>query len=120
MSPFDVVLVQSPPVQAWLAWMFLVNFSSVFFLRRVQARWTAAAMACNLAGMQALVRLYGAGHHLSLPHIVFWSPLLVYLFLQRRHILEKTPFGIWACLMIATDGASLLLDYRAVFKWLAG
>ena len=105
-------------MQAWLAWMFLVNFSSVLFLRRVQARWAAAAMACNLAGMQALVRLYGTGHHLALPHIVFWSPLLAYLFLQRRHILEKTPFGIWACLMFATDGVSLLLDYRTAFKWL--
>jgi hypothetical protein len=120
MSPIDVLIAQSAPMQAWLAWMFLVNISSVFFLRRVQARWAAAAMACNVVAMQALVRLYGTGHHLALPHIVFWSPLLVYIFLQRRHILEKTSFGIWACLMFATDSVSLLLDYRAAFNWVVG
>lgn len=60
------------------------------------------------------------GHHLAFPHVVFWSPLLVHLFLQRRHILERTPFGIWVCLMFATDSVSIVLDYLAVFKWLAG
>jgi hypothetical protein len=120
LSPLEALIAQSVPMQAWLGWMFLLNFSSVFLLRRVQARWVAVAMACNLVAMQVLVRLYGTGHHLALPHIVFWSPLLAYLFLQRRHILKKTPFGIWAVLLFATDGVSLLLDYRAVFKWLAG
>jgi hypothetical protein len=120
LSPLEVLLAQSAPMQAWLAWMFAVNFSSVLFLRRVQARWAAAAMAGNLIAMQALVRLYGTGHHLALPHIVFWSPLLVYLFLQRRRILDKTPFGIWAGLLFATDAISLALDYASVFKWLIG
>ncbi len=120
MSPFDVLIAQSAPMQAWLGWMFLVNFSSVFFLRRVQARWAAAATVCNIVAMQALVRIYGTGHHLALPHVMFWSPLLAYFFLQQRQILEKTPFGIWACLLFATDGVSLLLDYRAMFSWLAG
>lgn len=119
MSPLEVLLAQTAPMQAWLAWMFLVNFASVLFLRRVQARWAAAAMACNLVAMLTLVRIYGTGHHLALPHIVFWSPLLVYLILQRQRILEKTRFGIWVVLMFATDSVSLLLDYRTVFKWLA-
>ena len=120
LSPYDVLIAQPWPMQVWLSWMFLVNFSSAFFLRRVQARWAAAAMVCNLMGMQILVRLYGAGHHLALPHIAFWSPLLVYLFMQRRRVLENTPFGIWVALLFATDGVSLLLDYRSAFEWLAG
>jgi hypothetical protein len=107
-------------MQAWLAWMFIVNFTSVFFLRRVQARWAAAATVCNLVGMQALVRLYGTGPQLALPHVVFWSPLLVYFILQRRRILEKTSFGIWACLLFTTDAVSLAFDYRTVAKWLVG
>jgi len=60
-------------------------------------------MTCNLIAMQALVRLYGTGHHLALPHIVFWSPLLVYFFLRQRRIMQKTLFGIWAGLLFATD-----------------
>lgn len=120
MSPLEVLLAQAAPVQAWLGWMFVVNFSGVFFLSRTQARWTVAAAVCNQIAMQALVRLYGTGHHLALPHIVFWSPLLVYLFVQRHQILQKTPFGIWACLLFATDAVSLVLDYASVFNWLAG
>jgi len=60
-------------------------------------------MTCNLIAMQALVRLYGTGHHLALPHIVFWSPLFVYFFLRQRRIMQKTLFGIWAGLLFATD-----------------
>jgi hypothetical protein len=44
----------------------------------------------------------------------------VYFFLQRRQILQKTPFGIWAGLLFATDAVSLVLDFASVFKWLAG
>jgi len=58
--------------------------------------------------------------YFALLHIVVWSPLLVYFFLQRRRILEKTPFGIWAGLLFATDAVSLALDCASVFKWLAG
>lgn len=105
-------------MQAWLAWMFAVNFSAVFFLRRTQARWILAAAVGNQIGMQTLLRLYGTGPHLALPHVVLWSPLLAYLFLQRRALLQATPYGIWACLLFATDGVSLVLDYASVFKWL--
>ena len=120
MSPLGVFLALPAPLQAWLAWMFLVNFASLMFLRRVQARWVAAAAVCNQIGMQVLVRVLGTGPHLALPHVVLWSPLLVYLFLQRRHLLQKTPFGIWACLLFATDAVSLVFDYGTVFKWLLG
>ena len=85
----------------------------------VQAAIEGHASTLYSEDMQALVRPYGTGHHLAFPHVAFWSPLLVYLFLQRRRLLKKTPFGIWAVLLFATDGASLLLDYRAVFIWMA-
>jgi hypothetical protein len=45
------LLAQPAPAQAWLAWMFVVNVSSVLLLRQVQARWAAAALACNLIAM---------------------------------------------------------------------
>jgi len=106
-------------MQAWLAWMFAVNASSVFFWRRFPARWVLAAVPANMAAMLVLVRLYGPGHHISLPHIVFWTPLLAYLVFMRREVFERSPFGIWMACLFATDAISLVLDYRSVVQWLS-
>jgi hypothetical protein len=118
MSVMEVLAAQSAPMKTWLAWMFAVNFCSVFFLRRVPARWVLAATAANIVFMQLLLRLYGTGHHLSLPHVVFWTPLLIYLFLRRNSLLARSPFGVWCVLLFLTDLASLVLDYAAVAKLL--
>lgn len=114
MSAIEVLATQPAPMQAWLAWMFAVNFCSVFFLRRIPARWVLAATLANIVSMQLLLRLYGTGHHLSLPHVVFWTPLLVYLFLQRKSLLAWSPFGLWCVMLFLTDSVSLVLDYAAV------
>lgn len=118
MSPIEVLAAQSAPMKAWLAWMFAVNLCSVLFLRRVPARWVLAATVANVVSMQLLLRLYGTGHHLSLPHVVFWTPLLIYLFARRKALLAWSPFGVWCVLLFVTDLASLVLDYAAVLKLL--
>jgi hypothetical protein len=118
MSPIDVLAAQSAPMKAWLAWMFATNLCSIFFLRHIPARWVLAAVAANVVSMALLVRLYGTGHHLSLPHVVFWTPLLIYLFSRRNSLLNWSPFGVWCVVLFLTDIASLVLDYAAVMKLL--
>lgn len=118
MSAIDVLAAQSAPMKAWLAWMFAANFCSVFFLRHIPARWVLAAQAANVISMQLLLRLYGTGHHLSLPHVVFWTPLLIYIFSRRNALLAWSPFGVWCVVLFMTDLASLILDYAAVAKLL--
>ena len=118
MSAIDVLAAQSAPMQAWLAWMFATNVCGVFFLRHIPARWVLAATAANVLSMQLLLRLYGTGRHLSLPHVVFWTPLLIYLFSRRNSLLGRSPFGIWCVVLFVTDAASLVLDYAAVMKLL--
>ena len=118
MSTLDVLAAQSVPMKVWLAWMFAINFSSVFFLRRIPARWVLAATAANVISTTLLLRLYGTGHHLSLPHVVFWTPLLIYLFSRRNSLLGWSPFGVWCVVLFLTDIASLVLDYAAVVKLL--
>jgi hypothetical protein len=120
MSAFDVIAAQTAPVKAWLAWMFAVNFASVFFLRHVAARWVLAAQVANVVSMQALLKLYGTGRHISLPHVVFWTPLLIYLFTQRKSFSNWSAFGVWCVVLCATDIASLVLDYAAVIRLLVG
>lgn len=118
MSVIEVLAAQPAPMQAWLAWMFAANFCSVFFLRHTPARWVLAAMLANVVSMQLLLRLYGTGQHLSLPHVVFWTPLLIYLFMQRKSLLAWSPFGLWCVMLFLTDSVSLVLDYAAVVKLL--
>jgi hypothetical protein len=118
MSFIDVLVAQTSPMKAWLAWMFAANVSSVFFLRHTPARWVLAATAANVISMQLLLSLYGTGHHLSLPHVVFWTPLLIYLFSRRNSLLAWSPFGVWCVVLFLTDIASLILDYAAVMKLL--
>jgi hypothetical protein len=118
MSPVEVLANQSTPMKAWLAWMFAVNLCSVFFLRHYAARWVFAATVANVVSMQLLLRLYGTGHHLSLPHVVFWTPLLIYLYTQRKALLRWSPLGVWCAILFVTDAASLVLDYAAVAKML--
>jgi len=118
MSAIEVLASQSAPMKAWLAWMFAINLGSVFFLRQVAARWVLAATVANVLAMQILLRLYGTGHHLSLPHVVFWTPLLVYLVSRRKSLLAWSPFGVWCAALFLTDSVSLLLDYASVAKLL--
>jgi hypothetical protein len=118
MSTFDVLAAQSMPMKAWLAWMFAINLSSVFFLRHIPARWVLAATAANVISTQLLLTLYGTGHHLSLPHVVFWTPLLIYLFSRRNALMGWSPFGVWCVVLFLTDITSLVLDYAAVIKLL--
>jgi hypothetical protein len=118
MSTFDVLAAQSLPMKVWLAWMFAINFSSVLFLRHIPARWVLAATAANVMSTQLLLRLYGTGHHLSLPHVVFWTPLLIYIFSQRNSLLAWSPLGVWCIALFLTDMTSLVLDYAAVTKLL--
>jgi hypothetical protein len=119
MSAFEVIAAQTMPIKAWLAWMFAINFASVFFLRHIPARWVLAAQIGNVISMQILLRLYGPGRHISLPHIAFWTPLLIYLFSQRRSLSSKPVFGVWCIALCVTDFASLVLDYTALIKLLA-
>ena len=77
-----------------------------------------AATVANVVSMRLLLGLYGTGHHLSLPHIVFWTPLLAYLFARRKLLLVRSPFGVWCVLLFLTDLASLVLDYASIAKWL--
>ena len=116
MSPIEVLAHQSAPMKAWLAWMFAANLCSVFFLRHYAARWVLAATVANVLSMQLLLRLYGTGHHLSLPHVLFWTPLMIYLYSRRKTLLRWSPFGVWCAILFLTDTSSLVLDYIAIVK----
>ena len=118
MTPIQAFAAQTGSLKAWLLWLFAVNVASIFFVRRIEARWVLGAMVLNVAAMITLLRLYGGGHHMSLPHVVLWTPLLVYL-AWRARLLGTQPraYAAWLVALFVSDAVSLGFDYVSVARW---
>jgi hypothetical protein len=116
----DHMLAYPPWLQAWIAWLGLVNGASVLFLRHVQARWVLAAFAAAVILMATLYELNGFNRLVGLGHVVFWTPLVVYLALQRPKLEARSAFGAWVAIVIATNSGSLVIDYLDVVRYVLG
>jgi len=106
-------------LQVWIMWLGVANFGSVFFLRHIQARWTLAAFLGAATVMSGLFALNGFNRLLGLGHVVFWTPLLPYLFRQRAH-LDSGWLRSWVSVVVLTNGVSLIIDYADVARYLLG
>ncbi len=122
--PIDFVrhLLQQPLwVQVWVAWLGLVNFASVAFLQRKEGRVVLVAVfVANMICMSALFALNGFNRLLGLSHVLWWTPLLVYLVLRLKQTSSDSPFGKWLRILVATNALSLVLDYSDVVRFLLG
>ncbi len=107
-------------LQAWLAWMSLVNGASILFLRHVEARWTLAAILAAAMLMQLLYAINGFNRLLGLAHVVFWTPLVVYLVRQWPRLKPSPALRAWVAAVIATNSLSLVIDYLDVIRYLLG
>lgn len=126
----NATLVQSLPaaimmqpfwLQAWIGWLVLVNvFGAFIFVRRPEAKWVLIAMAGNAVFMNWLFAEYGYQRILGLAHVVFWTPLLGYLWLRRRQWRLHSFGGKWIAVLFATNLTSLVIDYIDVVRYLAG
>jgi hypothetical protein len=70
--------------------------------------------------MQALFGLTGFNRLLGLSHVLWWTPLLVYLARQRPRLVAHTTFSRWVGILLATIALSLILDYLDVARYLFG
>lgn len=106
-------------LQLWIAWMGIVNLASVLFLRRVQARWVLGAFLGAGALMNVLYAVNGCNRLLGLGHVVFWTPLVLYLW--RQHPRQQPGvFHSWLSVVLATNVASLVVDYADVLRYVLG
>lgn len=107
-------------LQAWIAWMGLVNLTAIVFLRHVQARWALAAFGSAAIFMEILFRLNGFNRLLGLAHVVFWTPLVVYLVRERPRLEWGSAFSKWVTVLLATNLLSLVIDYSDVIRYVVG
>ncbi len=125
MTMQEAIALQPAWVGHWLKVLFVCAYILPFALliwkqSRMAAVFTVVA---SFAAGFATAKLYdvvGYVKLLGLPHIVFWTPLVIYLVLQlRKADMPKAPRFV----MTAIVGAiviSLAFDYTDVLRYLAG
>lgn len=118
MTPLETFQALPGGVKAWLFWLFVLQLGALAFVRKPGARWVLLALAANIASMVTLQKLYGGGAHMSLPHILFWTPLLGYFLVKFRAVREQGPLYLsWAALLVGSITVSLIIDYSKVLSW---
>ena len=109
-------------VKYWVDFMGLVFALAIpFSFIRVEARWAVLVMLLTVPTMLALYSQVGYVRLLGLPHVILWTPFLIYL-LGRRHAwrVRETIAGKWLLLLTITIIISLAFDYAdvgALHRW---
>ena len=106
-------------LQLWILWLALLNGASLLFLHRSEARWVLAAWLASLFTMSRLFDEFGYTRILGLAHLLWWSPLVVYLF-RRRASFGEGAFGGWARWLAITNAVSLAIDSVDVARFVLG
>lgn len=120
MALIEDIMAQSLWLKAWVGWMALVNLAALIFLRRIEARWIAAAMLVAFALMNVLHAQFGYQRILGLAHVAAWTPLLIYLWRRRAEWNLSSLSGKWLVAVFTTDLTSLVIDYADVARYLMG
>ena len=110
-------------VGIWMNWMLIVNAAALLFvIWKVEVRWAIIAMIGNVVLMGWLFDQVGYTRLLGLAHIVFWTPLAIYLWRRLPHVPMNTRFGygIYLRVLLATVFVSLCFDYVDVARYLLG
>jgi len=121
MELMDFILAEPLPLLAWVMVLMVMNTLSVLFLKRVEARWVLAAWIPNGIFMSFLFTQVGYTRMLGLSHVVFWTPLLIYLWRRRAHWnVAGSLTGKWLVGLFVVNLASLVVDYLDVIRYLMG
>jgi len=121
-SAFQANTAQYPQyLQIWLNWLVAINLASVLFIfHKPQARWVLLAMIGNVAFMMFLFSQVGFVRLLGLSHIIFWTPLLIYLAMRKGTLNVTSISGIYFIVVFVSNLASLVLDYYDVYRYIMG
>lgn len=110
------------PVQLWMRWLNIVFVPAVYFAFEFDAaRWALAAYLISFP-VGVLVFVVTRNIHMTgVPHILFWTPLLVYLGFSISAdpaVGNVSVYGVWLVLLSVTIATSLVFDIRAVIAYL--
>ena len=108
----------------WQLWMALLVAGNMvvplFFLERLESLVVLAALVGSFLLMVVLTGFAGFTRLLGLGHIVFWVPLVVYIFTRFSDVPPDDFFGIWLRVLLAINLLSLVIDAADVIRYVAG
>ena len=104
-------------LQGWLGWLVLVNAGALAFWKVREARIIFWVFAANAVFMSALCELNGYNKLLGVSHIIFWTPMLIWLARKFAGFDRGSGFGKWVVVLMATDAISLVIDYADVARY---
>ena len=116
---FEQIVAQTFWIKVWIFWILFINGASLLFVGRAEGRWVLAAWLLAIATMTLLYQHFGYTRILGLAHLLWWTPLVIYLF-RRRAGFGEGSFGGWARLLLLTNAASLVVDAVDVVRFLLG
>ena len=116
------ILLQPIWLQAWIGWMVAVNLVGglIFLKARVEAKWVLLAFLSAAFMMEAMYLHYGFQRILGLPHIIFWTPLVIYLWRRQAEWERPGLSPKWLAVVFVTNVTSLIIDYIDVARYLSG
>ena len=121
MDMTEHLLAQPTWLIAWLMTMGLLHVVAIpFAFEDWRPRIMVVVMVVNILFMSALFEKYGYSRILGLSHVIFWTPLLAYLWKTRNAHPERVWTGRFVKLSIIIILISLIIDYIDVTRYLLG
>lgn len=116
----DHILAEPLWLRSWVFWMVVINSASLLFIRHRAARFVLLAWIGNVVTMGWLFEAHGYDRLLGLSHVLWWTPLLVFLWRERSRWPTVTAARAWLWALCATNATSLVIDYLDVARYLLG
>jgi hypothetical protein len=124
--PFDEAIATLPTtVRYWIMWMNVTTLSALVIFALNRPTWPAALilLLTNVAMVATMMWLYGQVGFvrlLGLPHLIFWTPLVVWFALRLRRGGLPRPALTAMLILTVTLSISLVFDTVDVVRWLLG
>jgi len=105
----------------WIMVMIGIHIIAIpLAFKDMRPRVMVIAMLLNAVFMSALFSKFGYTRILGLSHIIFWTPVLIYLWKTRQAHPERIWIGRFIRVSMAIIFISLLFDYVDVIRYILG
>ncbi len=107
-------------VQIWVNFLGAVNVAAILFVFKSRLSWIIlGAIIFSLITISWLHSEYGYVRLLGLPHIIVWTPMLLY-FWKVVPKFEPSLLKKYLYLVMGTNFISLVIDYVDVARYFLG
>ena len=112
-------------VKLWMVlWLVPVNLASLWFWGQVDpVSGVTVALLANLGmafNLPIMMRDRGMGKAMALPHLVFWTPLVILIGVGLASDGGASGYRSYLAVLFVTNLVSLAFDYKDAWAWWRG